>query len=1012
VARLADWKTGWLDYRRKRFWAWVLVAFYTLFGFVIAPLIVRHVIVDQVHSQLGLTATLEDVDINPYALSVRLEKFSLADARGAKLVAFDSFTANVQLSSIINRALTFSELTLVHPFVNIVRGENQQLNLAALVPPADPNAKPEPESAPLRMIIDSAAIEGGRVAVVDHGGRQVFQTELGPVDLKITNLSTLPNREGQQTFSMQTNFGGRLDWTGHIALEPFHSSGHMALTHERLADFSAYLPSDLLLSIVDGTLDVAFDYKMADNDGALEADLSNLALAVKQLGLAQRADAAPSADLLRLGELAVAGGHIAWPQRTVAFERVALTQPQISLSRDSQQRFVWETLWQSSVPVAAAPPTAPAAAPEAAAAAAAETAPPAVAEPTRAAAASSAAEPASEAPPWSVAVAKFEVADGRVGFNDQGVGPAAVLGISGLGATIDGLSLADNTSMPFTLNFNVDGGGSVALAGTLTALPAVRVDAKSQISGFGLPTVNPYLRADTYLQLASGALSVDGHLVSNPDEAFGYDGELQLADLEVQREGETERFAGLKSLALKGITLSTAQRKVDIARAELDSAFAKIHISKDRVLNLANVTRASAPGGAETRTANAQPAAPQAVAETPWAIKLARLKVTNGDADFTDESLPVPFHRAISSINGGIDALDSVSRSPSQIALTGQVGEYGSLRVSGHLRALDPLGDTDIVASFKNVEMPGASPYAIRFAGHKVASGKLDLDLHYKLKKGILDGQHKIVLRDFALGEKVDYPEALDLPYGLAISLLKDSSGNIDIDLPVEGDVNDPTFRIGGVIMKALANLIMKIVTAPFSLLGRLVGFGDSENFDQILFDPGVADISPPEREKVSKVAQALVLRPNLALTLHGVTDPEADTRALRESSLRARLDTLVGDADANGRKKVIQKMAKESVPGLDLDALRDQFKTPPTPGAKPVLDETAYLNALVQKLIDAEPVAPDAVASLAAARAAAVRTVLAENTSLDAARISDGDPHNVKLKDGAVPMKLEVKIP
>ena len=947
MARLDAWKTGWFDYRRKRFWAWVLIAFYTLFGFVIAPVIVRHVIVDQVHTQLGLAATLDDVDINPYALSARLEKFSLADARGAKLVAFDSFTANVQLSSIFNRALTFSELTLEHPFVSVVRGEDRKLNLAALVPPPDPTAKPEPEAAPFRMIIDSATIEGGRVAVVDHGGRQVYQTELGPVDLTITNLSTLPDHEGKQTFSMQTRFGGRLDWTGRIALEPFHSSGHMALTHERLADFSAYLPSDLLMSIVDGTLDVAFDYTMALNDDTFEADLSNLALAVKQLGLAQRADAAPSADLLRLDELAVNGGHIAWPQRSVAFERVALTQPQISLGRDSQQRFVWETLWQSSEPAAAgsAAQTEPAAAAEGASAAppADAAAPAAVAAaPTPPESAPSAAQPANESPPWSVAVAKFEVADGRVGFNDQGVDPAAALGISGLAATVEGLTLADGATMPFTLSFNVDGGGTVALAGTVAAFPVVRVDAKAQIGGLGLAMVNPYLRADTYLQLASGALGVDGHLVSNPDEAFGYDGELQLVDLEVQREGETERFAGLKNLTMKGITLSTTQRKVDIARAELDTAFAKIHISKDRVLNLANVTRSGAPAGAPAPPPNAQPAAAQAAAEAPWVVKLARLKVINGDADFTDESLPVPFHRAISSINGGIDALDSASRSPSQVSLTGQVGEYGSLRVSGHLRALDPLVDTDIVASFKNVEMPGASPYAIRFAGHKVASGKLDLDLHYKLKKGILDGKHKIVLRDFALGEKVDYPDALDLPYGLAISLLKDSSGNIDIDLPVEGDVNDPTFRIGGVIMKALANLITKIVTAPFSLLGRLVGFGDAENFDQILFEPGVADISPPEREKVSKVAQALVLRPNLALTLHGVSDPEADAKALRESSLRARLDQLVGDADANGRRKIIQKMVKESIPDLDMDTLREQFKAPPAPGAKPVVDETA----------------------------------------------------------------------
>ncbi len=215
--------------------------------------------------------------------------------------------------------------------------------------------------------------------------------------------------------------------------------------------------------------------------------------------------------------------------------------------------------------------------------------------------------------------------------------------------------------------------------------------------------------------------------------------------------------------------------------------------------------------------------------EAPWGFKLARLKVVDADVDFADESLPIPFKRSISALNGNIGIFDIASRSPTRIKLEGQVGEYGQLNVSGAVRALDPTQNTDITAQFVNVEMPGASPYVIRFAGHKVASGKLDLNLHYVLRDGILDGDHKIVLRDFALGEKVPSPDALDLPYGLAISLLKDSSGNIDIDLPVEGDVNDPTFRIGGVIMKALdqSDHVGRNGAVPFArALGRLRRFG------------------------------------------------------------------------------------------------------------------------------------------------------------------------------------------
>src|SRR6185436_12419795 len=176
--------------------------------------------------------------------------------------------------------------------------------------------------------------------------------------------------------------------------------------------------------------------------------------------------------------------------------------------------------------------------------------------------------------------------------------------------------------------------------------------------------------------------------------------------------------------------------------------------------------------------------------------------------------------------------------------------------------------------------------------------------------------------------------------------------------------------------------------TAPFRLLGRLVGRGDSEDFDQIYFTAGRADLAPPEREKVAKIADALVMRPNLALTIHGVTNAEADSRALREAALRARLDARVGDQDAAGRLKIVQSMAKESIPGLDLAALRTQFTVAPTPGAAGAFDETAYLKTLFEKLVDVEPLPASAVDGLAAQRAASVREGLGANASLDASRL------------------------
>jgi len=270
----------------------------------------RSVIVSEIHSLLGLDATLEDVDINPFALTLRLEKFSLTDAKQAPLVAFDELDVNAQLSSIVNRAFTLSEFRVVKPFVRVERDAQSRLNLKALIPPEEPNAEPEPESPPPRLIIASAVVDGGRIAVIDRSGRQPYETELGPLDMQVSDLNTLPNQEGDQQLVVQTRFGGRLEWTGKMTVRPFTASGHISLAGEKLTRISAYLPAELLASIDDGALDAEFDYYLWTRDDRIAAEIANVSVAVRALGIVQRPDAGTGPDLLRLGEIVVEGGPL------------------------------------------------------------------------------------------------------------------------------------------------------------------------------------------------------------------------------------------------------------------------------------------------------------------------------------------------------------------------------------------------------------------------------------------------------------------------------------------------------------------------------------------------------------------------------------------------------------------------------------------------------------------------------------------------------------------------------
>src|SRR5690606_1137794 len=227
------------------------------------------------------------------------------------------------------------------------------------------------------------------------------------------------------------------------------------------------------------------------------------------------------------------------------------------------------------------------------------------------------------------------------------------------------------------------------------------------------------------------------------------------------------------------------------------------------------------------------------------------------------------------------------------VELEGQVNEYGLAKIGGTLLPLGVKEQADIRLLFRNLELPDLTPYAIKFAGREIANGRMNLDLRYLMTQGKLKAQNNIVISDLELGEKVDYEGALDLPLGLAIALLKDANGKIDIDLPVEGDTNNPEFRLGSIIGQVFVNLITKAVTAPFRLLGALVGM-ESTDFDRIEFEPGLATLTPPEKEKMIKLAEAMAKRPQLGLRIAGVVDEDADPQALKKQRVQNRIDALV----------------------------------------------------------------------------------------------------------------------
>ena len=307
-------------------------------------------------------------------------------------------------------------------------------------------------------------------------------------------------------------------------------------------------------------------------------------------------------------------------------------------------------------------------------------------------------------------------------------------------------------------------------------------------------------------------------------------------------------------------------------------------------------------------------------------------------------------------------------------------------RSGGTIHAWHPLRQTDLSLTFQNLEIPEYSPYTVQFAGYRIAGGTMDLELGYRLNNRELEGRNRIVLRELELGEKMASSNATDLPLELAIALLKDREGVIDLEIPVSGDVDKPEFDIGKVVRQALSKTLTSVVESPFRFLAGLVG-ADSEELGHIRFPPGRSDLTPPQRERVAGLRKALNQRPGLVLELAGPFSAALDGgRLRREKAIEALQQKLaetgreIADPSltAEATQEAVEALFTGYYPEKELQAVRARF-TQPQEGAsdREVFDGLAYRNYLADEVVAAQPVDEADLRAFANQRADAVRRSL-----------------------------------
>jgi len=968
---------NWISPRRKRFWLILLVLVYTLSGFFLAPWLIERIATQKV-AELDRSLSIGDIKVNPFLLTMQIKDTSLHDSDGELLFSYDDYFLDLQASSLFRWAWTFKEIRLSGLQLNFERfapGDDRFGRLIDSFPAAEEPPQEVTSQGLPRLLIQKLQINEAAFTLTDHLEHGKFNTQFGPINIEVAGLSTLPDQEGQQQVQIKTHAGGEIAWQGSLQLAPLKSAGKVTINGRVLADLEHYVALFTQATIAGDGVDVSFSYLLDQGEnGVMSFVLENLDARYTDWAISLPGEDQP---LLTFPELKISGAKLRFPEQEVEIESFTLGQPEVRLVLEEDGSLNLDRLLADFI----------------------------TDEP----------EVADDSLPWQLTVSQFGIEGGRAHINDRSTVENAGLLLQEISVQAADISNQDGASSPVQAGFTLATGGTGRFDGQAVLLPEFSSSGQFKLDSLQLTVAQPWLDQVARVSLNSGAMNLDGMVSMGPEQPGTFEGSARIVDFDLTDNVRKENLAGWKAMNMDRVEVDMAAGTARTSIIELTQPYGRLQVAADQTTNLDGLMiEAGSEEGTESQDQETTP-------EPPFAITLAGMEIEDASLDFSDLSLPLPFSTAIRSMDGTISTLATNSQEPARVDLEGQVNEFGLARIKGSLNAWDPVGFTDIQMTFRNLEMERMTPYTIEFAGWEIASGRMDLDLDYKIKAGQLDGANDIVIREMTVGDKVETPGGASLPLKLAVALLKDSDGVIDVDLPVSGDLNNPEFKIGGIVWKAIGNLIVKAVTAPFRLLGSLVGV-DSEDFGVLHFSAGKSEVSPPDREQLLKLAEAMRQRPELRLEVSGTYVPELDIAAIQAQRVDERIEQALDAMQAGDQgittdqqRQVIEQLVTTAGIIPDLVALQQEFSNVPEgegqENAAPVLDEPAYLESLRQSLIEVEAVDETELKALAVSRADALVAVLSEDETTAPLPLSRGEAIEVEAsKGGEIPLELKVE--
>ncbi len=776
---------------------------------------------------------------------------------GKEQVGFERLYANLALDSAWKGALHLQAVELDKPRNEVVFAKDGTLNLTQLfkLPASEPQPE-QPPSDPFPLRIGSIKLSGGYLHFADQRPSEPIEFIYDDMNLELKNLSTLPDDNADMTLVARGPNGGRVDWSGTLSLSPIASEGTLKVTDGKMKLFWPYVRDAVPLVLEDGVFSLDTHYKL-NLSKTTEVLLDKTSLRIAPFAI----KAPDDRPLARLASLEVSDTSIDLTKQLVTVGKVRSEKLETWAALEKDGQLDWQKLFASQ-PAKATPK---------------EKAEPAAAEPTPE-------EKAAKEPskPWQVLLQDVQLRNYQVHLADRSQKEPVALDVGPLNLDLQGFDSLNQS--PFTLKLDTGIGkqGKLQAAGQVNLAP---VTAKLDVStrDIDLRIAQAYLSPYIRLELRSGMLASDlkVDLKSTEPLAFSVAGKAQVNQLHTLDTIKDRDFVKWQQVNVDGLSYVHGDA-LSIDKVTLLQPYARFIINEDRTTNVSDMLIEQPAGGASSGTAS-KPSAP---ASKPLGIRIGQIAINDGSANFADLTLTPNFATAVQQLNGQIGTIDNRKPAPAKVDIKGKVDRYAPVTIKGALNPFNPLASLDIATSFKRVELTTLTPYSGKFAGYRIRKGRLNLDLHYLITNGQLKAENKVVVEQLQLGEKVDSPDAVDLPIRLAVALLKDTEGKISIELPVTGDLNNPQFSVMPIVWQTLRNLVLRAAQAPFKFIGGLIAGGGDDDLGSVAFAPGSSELSGDAQSALDKLASALKARPELRLEIEGTSAQSSDGPLIAQQRL------------------------------------------------------------------------------------------------------------------------------